>query len=191
MYVALGASEPFHTAESNGVTYRVANDGFRSIFSGGLVGWQVRSTQLLGLGHTDLNQNAERERTEVVKMTPYVESTGPRDPGNGFRWVDTRRQLGRGVIVIPPIGWSPSDDIMRATKGELVAIATEDFTQVRQHAAGDEPGFVLVEPAEGWENTGELVLPAAAGAPSTSSLLIAAGVAVGAAAVVYLLWGSP
>jgi hypothetical protein len=176
MYVALGATEPFHTAELNGVTYRVANDGFRSAFSGSLVGWQVRSTQLMGFGD-DEPSGVETERTEVVKMTPYVESTGPRDPGDGFRWVDTRRQLGRGIVIIPPLGWSPTDDIMRATKGELAAIATEDFAQVPR-LDRDEPGFVLVEPAEGWKNTGK------------RSLLIAAGVAVGVAAIVYLVWGA-
>jgi hypothetical protein len=185
MYVALGALDPFHVAELNGVTFRVANDGFRSAFSGALVGWQVRSTQLLGFGHHD--PNVESERTEIVKMTPYVESTGPRDPGNGFRWVDMRRQLGRGIIVIPPLGWTPGDDIMRATKGELVVVATEDFDQVRQHASGDEPGFVLVEPAQGWKNAG--VPTQQQQEPSTSSLLIAAGIAVGVATVAYLVWG--
>jgi hypothetical protein len=186
MYVALGATEPFHTAELNGVAYRVANDGFRSVFSGALVGWQVRDSQLSGFGHHD--PNIERERTETVRMTPYVESTGPRDPGNGYRWVDMRRQVGRGIIIIPPVGWAPSDDIMRATKGELVAIATEDFTQVRQHAAGDEPGFVLVEPAEGWQTTGKSAAPAGT-EPSSSSLLIAAGIAIGVATVAYIVWG--
>lgn len=188
MYVSLGATaEPFHTAQAGGVTYNVANDKFRSMFTGGLIGWQVRSSQLLGFGHTD--PKIETERTEVAKMTPYTESTGPRDPGNAFRWVDNRREIGRGVIVIPPAGWDPSKDIMHATGGEITAIATEDFAEVREHAADDKPGFVLVEPAQGWDNVGDAPGAGAGGdEPSTESLLIAAGVAVGAAVLFYLVW---
>lgn len=188
MYVALGALEPFHSAELDGVAFRVANDGFRSAFSGALVGWQVRSGQLLGFGH-DPVESIERDRTEVVMMTPYVESTGPRDPGNGFRWVDNRREIGRGIIIIPPAGWQPEDDVMRATAGEITAIATEDFGQVRQHASEGKPGFVLVEPAEGWQNAGTPAQPGDGEAEPTRPLVIAAVLAVGAAVVVYAIWG--
>lgn len=187
MYVAVGASpDPFQVTEIDGVTFNVANDKFRSVFTGSLIGWHTRSSQLLGLGHDDVN--IETERTEMVKMTPYVESTGPRDLGDGFRWVDMRRTLGRGVIIIPPAGWTPDRDIMHTTKGEITAIATEDFGQVRKHAAGDvTDGFVLVEPAQGWKNTGGSTGPGAE--PDSNTLLIAAGVAVGAAVLVYAIWG--
>lgn len=178
MHAAPGFLKPFHVAEVNGVTFRVANDGFRSVFSGALVGWKVRSEPLVG-------------SARVATMTPYVESTGPRDPGDGFRWIDYRRQLGMGVIIIPPAGWKPEDktwDLSHATTGEIEAIATSDFEQVKQHVAGDGSGFVLVEPAEGWKNTGASAKGSAVQEPSTESLLLAAGVAVGVAVFIYWLW---
>ena len=91
---------------------------------------------------------------------------------------------------LEPVGWKPEGeawDISHATTGEITAIATEDFEQVKQHASGQKRGFVLVEPSEGWENTGA---SASSGPrePSTSSLLVAAGVTVGVAVFVYWLW---
>jgi hypothetical protein len=191
MYVPLGAAaEPFHTAQAGGVTFNVANDKFRSTFTMSLIGWKVRSSQLLGFGHTD--PKIETERTEAVEMTPYTESIGPDDPGDGFRWVDIRREVGRGVIIIPPAGWDPSKDIMHASGGKITAIATEDFAQVKQHCADGKSSFVLVEPAQGWKNIGAEPGAGAGvsnGGPSTESLIIAAGVAVGAAVLLYVVWG--
>lgn len=182
--------DPFHVKEAAGVSYRVANDKFRGNFKGALVGWKVRETALSGFGHEDA-PDIEKERTETALMTPYNESTGPRDAGDGFRWVEHRLLAGRGIIIVPPDGWKPEDDVMRQTTGEITVIATEDFQQVKKHATSDKPGFVLAEPAQGWKNVDTaptVPLPGLEDA-STKTLLIAAGIVVGAVGVGYLVWG--
>lgn len=164
-----------HDETLGGVTYRVVGETHRSPTKGGLVNWEVRDYQALGHGE----ETPVAEGTEVARMTPYVESTGPRDPGDGFRWVDNRVTLGRGIIIVPPADWSPDGrggGFMDSTTGELTAISTTDFSQVRQHATTGQRGFVLYPPADGWQNVnGNGTKPPK---PKTTAFLVAAGLIV-------------
>lgn len=172
------------TKEALGVKYQAANDASRSNIKGAYVGWKVRSTNLLH--HTD--EDIERVKTEIAKLTPYVESTGPRDPGDGFRWIDMRATLGRGIIVIPPVGWTPAVDLMRMTTGDSTLIATEDINQVRDNAGPGKPGFVLYEPQAGWkQGEGSSVDIPELDKAATKTIVLVAGVTVAVVGLGYLL----
>lgn len=190
-------AEPFHVNKTGSVSYRVANDQFRSVFKSALVGWKVRSSSVSAYGHGPEVSAAyghgpepgdiEKERTETATMTPYTESTGPRDPGDGMRWVEYRRQLGRGIVVVPYESFSPDDDVLRRTTGTIHVFATEDFVAVRDYAAEGKPGFVLIEPAEGWKNTSGTG-PFPGDGESMKTALVVAGVAVAVVGLGYLFW---
>lgn len=142
MRLSLGADalSPFITKELEGATFRIANDVLRSTFIVALMGWKVR-------------ESAVHEGTETVHMTP----AGFGGVGDGHSWVDHHRRAGKGVIVTPPADWIPLSPLLA---GDINAIATDDFRNVRRMVASAR-GFVLAEPAEGWERVSDV----AAGAP--------------------------
>jgi hypothetical protein len=174
---------PFSEKDLGGVVYRVASDKLRSSFTMGLVGWKVRDTSFAAFGHTDAP--VELEKTESARMTPYNESTGPVDTGDGYRWARDRRDAGRGIVILPPLSWQPSEDILRSTTGEITAVATENFAEVARHATVDKLGFVLVEPAQGWKNVEEVAVHPE-DEQATKVLLVAAGLLL--AVTVGLSW---
>lgn len=180
MYTAFGHTveppavlpPPFIEKSLAGVTYKVASDKERSLFKGNLINWKIRSRRAEGT-------------VEVVEMTPYNESTGPRDPGDGFRWADTNATGGKGVIIVPPVGYEPgSDNVMRMTDGYLRGVAGDDFSYVRDLAGGDLPGFVLYEPAEGWQNVGDEPVEVADEVP----VAMLVGGALAGFALVWYFW---
>lgn len=73
---------------------------------------------------------------------------------------------------------------------DIATLPTNDFRRVRQLATVGKPGFVLVEPAQGWEHvdepvSGEPLPPTAADSVSPIALLAAAA---GLGLVAWLLW---
>lgn len=125
-----------------GLTYRAVAPGKEYVLAGAMVGWKVRE----GADPDAVDVSVR----ETARLTPYTEATGPRDPGDGYRWILQREALGRGVIMIPPAGYRPGDDIMRATNGEIQLVATEDAADLAL-ARPDAGGFVVYEPAGGWK----------------------------------------
>lgn len=168
-------SQALEQRTSGGVSYLALPDLYVSPLKSMLIGWQVRASK-------------KEPAFELAQMTPYVEFTGPRDPGDGFRWVDERRTLGYGIIIVPPAGYSPGQDIMRATTGELKAVASSSLAALSAFAAaGASPqGFVLYEPKSGWAANGQ---PSGAAVPprgKTAAIVVAAA---GAALVLgYAIW---
>jgi hypothetical protein len=124
-------------------TYRGVSTLFVMPFKAAMVGWKVRE----GADPNVIDLDA----TETADLTPYNESTGPRDPGDGFRWIENRWQQGRGILVVPPATWQPGDDIMRATTGNVHLVASEDVRDRDKIASAASPGggFVLYEPRSG------------------------------------------
>lgn len=138
--------------DAAGIRYRAAFPQYVMPIKAAMVGWEVRSGADPDVVDMDI--------VETADLTPYNESTGPRDPGNGFRWIENRWLQGRGVIVIPPADWRPgmdpfqdAADLMRATTGNVRVIATERAADLMQFAATSSPGsgFVLYDPRNGWE----------------------------------------
>lgn len=134
----------YEERQAAGVRYRAARPELVMPMKAAMVGWHVREGADPDIIDTTV--------TETALLTPYNESTGPRDPGNGFRWVDKRWETGRGIVMIPPATWQPGDDLMRATSGEVRLIATENAAEMAQVAGMDAPGtaFVLYDPKSGW-----------------------------------------
>ena len=164
-----GVEHPFFESRSaSGVSYEAVVPSRASEFKSGLIGWQVRSEKQVN-------------GSSAATMTPYLESTGPRDPGDGFRWVDTR--LGKsGIIIVPPSGYVAGEDIMRSTAGELVAIATSSAGLLARFAGpqASPRGFVLYEPSDGWQQ--------AAGKPGTSGIVLPVLLVGGMVALVAVGW---
>lgn len=127
----------------NGTRYKAARPHMTTYLKGAMVGWQVRQSSTDG-------------RSDLATLTPYNESTGPRDPGDGFRWIEERWLLGRGIIMIPPAEWVPGGgtDLMRMTTGTTKLIATESLGELDEHAAIGKDGFVLYDPKVGWTVAG-------------------------------------
>ncbi len=97
------------------------------------------------------------------------------------RWPDCAAAAARGAGVIAP--WWRS-----VLSGPL--LVTNDFRDVRQLASADNPGFVVVEPAQGWEHIDEPVdgaplPPTRADKVSPWTML---GAAAGLGVVAWLLW---
>ncbi len=134
----------FEQAEASGVPYRRLAQPSVLPVKGAMVGWKVRSGPS---GHDPIDFSV----TEVAELTPYVEATGPTDPGDGFRWIEKRIVSGRGVIMVPPVGWQPTDDLMRQTTGAVRLVASERAEDLAQHAHIDSSGFVIVDPQGGWK----------------------------------------
>lgn len=175
MYVSLGQAvlaldpgvppnEPwFEERDAGSVHYKAAHPSKQVYLKGAMVGWKIRAGEMAG-------------PTEIVTLTPYNESTGPRDPGDGFRWIEERVIGGRGIIMIPPPEWSPGagTDLMRMTTGSTTLYATEDRKELADHAAPGAGGFVLYEPKAGWSSAlGRWVLPALfAAAAATGAVVV-------------------
>lgn len=136
----------------NGTPYKAARPHMTTYLKSAMVGWQVRQASTAG-------------GSDLATLTPYNESTGPRDPGDGFRWIEERWLRGRGIIMIPPVEWVPGGavDLMRMTTGTTKLIATESLGELEAHAAVGKDGFVLYDPKNGWA-------VAAPGAPIKSSI---------------------
>lgn len=164
---------------SDGLRYRAAPQSLVLPVKGALVGWKVRS----GADADTIDMDV----TETAELTPYNESTGPRDPGDGFRWVEKRIVQGRGIVVVPPAGWTPADDLMRMTTGTVSLMATENASDMLAVAGADVPGtgFVLSEPAQGW--SAEQPPSPGPGAKSASwKWLLPAGALVAVGALAYV-----
>lgn len=58
---------------------------------------------------------------------------------------------GDGLIALPPVGWKPESLYTRS----VTLLPTSDFRRVRQLATVDKPGFVVVEPSQGWQRIDE------------------------------------
>lgn len=178
----IGAMTPRHQAvvfderQHDGVSYQALPAVLVSPFKSALVGWKVRS-------------QSSGEGSEIATMTPYTESTGPRDPGDGFRWVDTNATMGNGVLIIAPAGFKPGDDIMRATSGTLTAVATTSAAELSRVCgpAASPRGFVLYEPKQGWGSPAPGAQPPSAGGWGGYLAAGAAALAVAGVAA-WLLW---
>lgn len=171
----------FKEREAAGVRYRGVQPLIVMPFKSAMVGWKVRSGAEPDVIDLDVTESAE--------LTPYNESTGPRDPGDGFRWVDQRWQQGRGILVVPPANWQPGDDIMRATAGNVTLIASEDAAELARVASTSAPGrgFVLYEPRNGWQ--GRAITPG--GGPAAKKLpswVVPVGAGVAAITIGAVAW---
>lgn len=193
MYASLhSATEPpFQEKELNGHRYRVAL-GVKQKFKLGLAHWHPRKTELLplALGHevdpNDPIKNPVLDHTEVIEATPYLESEGARDTGKAFLWAEYRINAGRGIVAVPYEGWSVDDNLLQQDTGTIKLIATEDF----QHVLDNPGGFVLVEPAEGWKNVPDSIIPSLDDLDSQKKTILAIGLGVAlVAGATYLLRG--
>jgi len=155
-------SHHLNAVEVAGFTYPLADDELRLRTLASLAEWSVKSV--------DPNIGTPPGLSHKTSMARLA-----REGGGADRWVSDQRNAGLGIVLV-----GGSND-------KATAIATVDFAAIKSLLPPPAAEwFVLAEPAKGWENTG--VEPSGQEENSTT-LLVAAGVTIGIAVLVYFAWG--
>lgn len=182
---SLGGSPYFEVRSGPaGQQYRALTARYMTAIQVALVAWQLVPAPPAAVGHHP--EKPLPAGTEVVSLVPHV-VTGPKDTGDAGRWVRSRQEAGKGILLLPPAGWKPSGNMQDIAGESMTAIATDDFSQVLAHAIPSRPGFVVYEPQGGWKG-GSVAPPVAPRKPAKPAAAGRPLVYAGVAAAALGLW---